>query len=404
MFTNALLLALREIRRNMMRSILTAIGIVIGIASVIAMVNIGKGASQSITQSVSKLGSNTLYIMPGRHRGPGSGLPSDTKPFTMHDVRALKNSVITLEAVSPVTSSQMNVRYKETNYQTSVKGVDNSYFKTQNWQLVAGSFFDESELQSGKNVCILGHTVVTNLFGSQRDIVGEKIRLKNFSCDVIGVLESKGSNTFGMDQDDQVLVPVKMFGRRIGGSDTVPLIIAMVKEQFSLDEAKMQIRRLLREQRHIESGEEDNFDIRSMTALIDTLSKITGMLTVMLGAVAAISLVVGGIGIMNIMLVSVTERTREIGIRMAIGAMARDILVQFLIEAVVLSALGGIVGVLLGIGISVLVAQIMDIALIIDVSIVIIALLFSMLIGIVFGIIPARKAANMNPIDALRFE
>jgi putative ABC transport system permease protein len=221
---------------------------------------------------------------------------------------------------------------------------------------------------------------------------------------VVGVLEAKGANTFGMDQDDLVLVPIKMFQRRISGNDNLHLIMAAVKENIPLEEAKLQIQRLMRERRHIKTGEEDNFSVRSMTALLDTITQITSMLTVMLGAVAAISLVVGGIGIMNIMLVSVTERTREIGIRMAVGAMAQDILVQFLIEAVVLSGIGGIVGIIMGMAITVGVSVAMDITLVIDPSITMIALLFSMLIGIVFGIIPARKAANMNPIDALRYE
>lgn len=253
-------------------------------------------------------------------------------------------------------------------------------------------------------MCVLGETVVKELFDSGESAVGKKIRLQNFSCEVIGVLEAKGANTFGMDQDDLVLVPIKMFQRRISGNDNIHLIMASVKENIPLEEAKLQIEQLLRERRHIKVGDEDNFSVQSLTALVDTISKITSLLTVMLGAVAAISLVVGGIGIMNIMLVSVTERTREIGIRMAVGAMAQDILIQFLIEAVVLSGLGGIVGIVIGMAITYGVAVGMDITLVLDPSITMIALLFSMLIGIVFGIIPARKAANMNPIDALRYE
>jgi putative ABC transport system permease protein len=403
MLFNAFLQAIREIRRNLMRSLLTATGIVIGIASVIAMVNIGKGASESITKSIGELGSSTLYIMPGQERGPGSR-SSLTKAFKMKDIDVLKSSLFTLDAISPLEGTSMTVIYKDKNYQTSIRGTDNDYFEIQNWMLKEGRKFEKSELRTGQNVCILGQTVINKLIVSDESIIGKKIRLQSFSCQVIGVLKAKGANTFGMDQDDLILVPIKMFQRRISGNDNIHLIMAAVNENIPLEAAKLQIRQLMRERRHIKDEEEDNFSIRSMTALLDTITQITSMLTIMLGAVAAISLVVGGIGIMNIMLVSVTERTREIGIRMAVGAMAQDILIQFLIEAIVLSGLGGIVGILIGITITFGVSKGMDIALVIDPGITMIALLFSMLIGIIFGIIPARKAANMNPIDALRYE
>jgi putative ABC transport system permease protein len=400
MFRNAFLQALREIRRNYMRSLLTAIGIVIGIASVIVMVNIGQGASQSITQSVEKLGSNTLYIMPGQHRGPGS----IEKPFKKKDIETLRSSIYALEGISPVQNSSMTVVYKEQNYRTTISGVENEYLDIQNWKIAEGRIFEKSEIRTGQNVCIIGESVSKALFENASSIIGERVRLKNFSCEVIGRLEAKGANTFGMDQDDIILVPFSLFQRRISGSDTIPLMMAAVKKNIPLEEAKIQIERVLRDRRHISSADEDDFSVRSMTALIDTISQVTTVLTIMLGAVAAISLIVGGIGIMNIMLVSVTERTREIGIRMAVGAMAKDILIQFLIESIVLSGLGGIVGVLMGIMITVGVSHSLDIMLVIDPSIILVALVFSMLIGIIFGIIPARKAANMNPIDALRYE
>ncbi|DAB39629.1 MAG TPA: multidrug ABC transporter substrate-binding protein [Sulfurovum sp. UBA12169] len=403
MLRNAFFQALREIRRNLMRSLLTAIGIVIGIASVIAMVNIGKGASKSITQSVEKLGSNTLYIMPGQQRGPGNRGAIEI-PFKKKDLETLRSSLYTLRAISPVENALMTIIYKDQNYRTNIRGVENDYLIAQNWNLQEGRVFDKSELRTGQNVCIVGQTVVKTLFAPSESIVGKRIRLKNFSCEVIGVLETKGANTFGSDQDDMLLVPFSLFQRRISGSDNIHLMIAAVKENIPLVEAKVQIEQLLRERRRIDSADEDNFSVRSMTALIDTISEVTTILTIMLGAVAAISLIVGGIGIMNIMLVSVTERTREIGIRMAVGAMAKDILIQFLIESIVLSGLGGVVGIVLGVAITFGVTLWLDIALVINPTITMVALFFSMLIGIVFGIIPARKAANMNPIDALRYE
>ena len=403
MLTNALLQALREIRRNLMRSLLTAMGIVIGIASVIAMVNIGKGASQSITGSISKLGSNTLFITPGQQHGPGNQ-SNVAIAFKTQDVDVIKQSVITLEAISAVEGSTMTALYGDQNYQTSVKGVENDYFDVQELTFASGREFTQSEAKSGLATCILGKTVVDKLFLKGEDPIGQKIRVQNFSCEVAGVLNPKGANTFGMDQDDVILVPLKMFLRRISGNENIHLIMAKVKSNIPLEEATMQIQQILRERRHLKPENDDNFSIRSMSALLDTIGQITGMLTIMLGAVAAISLVVGGIGIMNIMLVSVTERTREIGIRMAIGAMPQDILIQFLIEAVVLSGLGGIVGVIFGISITMIVSHFMQFTLIIDPTITIVSLLFSMLIGIVFGIIPARKASNMNPIDALRYE
>lgn len=403
MFHNAFIQAVREIRRNLMRSLLTAVGIVIGIASVIIMVNIGKGASQTITQSVEKLGSNTLYIIPGQNRGANTG--SVAKPFSKKDLETLRGSVYTLKAISPVQNVSMTVVYKEQNYRTMISGVENDYLQIQNWKVVKGRDFEAREIRTGKNVCIVGQTVIKSIFTTPNAlIVGEKIRLKNFSCEIIGTLDSKGANTFGMDQDDIVLVPFALFQRRISGTDTIPLMMAVVKPNIPLAEAKVQIERVLRQDRHIESIDEDDFSVRSMTALLDTVLQVTTALTLMLGAVAAISLVVGGIGIMNIMLVSVTERTREIGIRMAVGAMANDILVQFLIEAIVLSGFGGVVGIAFGVLMSVAISQGFDIVLVIDPSIVVVSLLFSTLIGIVFGIIPARKAACMNPIDALRFE
>ncbi len=403
MFVNALFLALSEIRRNLMRSILTMIGIVIGIASVIAMVNIGKGASASVTESVSKLGSRSLFIVPGQSKGMG-GQSTTASPFELKDIEVLKNTIFSLEAVTGVENTTLTVLYADQNYHTGVRGVENDYLVVQDWQIEKGRIFEKSELRSGQSVCIIGKTVAKKLFDKDSDIMGKKIRLEHFSCEVIGVLKEKGANTFGMDQDDVVLVPLKMFQRRISGSNKIHTIMASVKKGIPLEEANVQIRRIMREQRSLSKEDEDDFSIFTMQALLSTISGITQMLTVMLGFVAAISLVVGGIGIMNIMLVSVTERTREIGIRLAIGATADDILTQFLIESIVLSALGGIVGIMLGLIISWTVSQVMDIAFIVDSLTISVALVVSMGIGILFGFIPARKAAEKNPIEALRYE
>ncbi len=403
MFINAFILALREIRRNLMRSLLTMVGIVIGIASVIAMVNIAKGASASVTESVSKLGSRSLYIVPGQSKGMG-GHSTTAKPFEMRDIEVLKKNVYALEAVTGVENKSMTVMHGDKNYFTGIRGVGNDFLIIQEWQVAKGRAFSPSEQRSGQNVCLIGETVAGKLFKAGENPVGKKIRLEHFSCTIIGVLAKKGANTFGMDQDDVVLVPLRMFQRRIGGTNRVHLIMASAKKGIALDEAIVQIRRIMRQQRHIGPDAEDDFSIFTMQALLSTITSITSMLTVMLGFVAAISLVVGGIGIMNIMLVSVTERTREIGIRLAIGATSDDILTQFLIEAIVLSALGGIIGIVLGLAVSVGVAKSMDIALVIDPMIVTVALVVSMGIGILFGFIPARKAARKNPIEALRYE
>lgn len=403
MFINALLLALSEIKRNLMRSLLTMIGIVIGIASVIAMVNIGKGASASVTESVSKLGSRSMFVVPGQSRGMG-GQSTTARPFEMKDVEVLKNTIYSLEAVSGLENATLTVMYADQNYHTGVRGVESDYLIIQDWQIDKGRAFEAREIKSGQNVCIIGQTIIKKLFDNHVNPVGQKIRLERFSCEVIGTLKEKGANTFGMDQDDVVLVPLKMFQRRISGSTKIHTIMTSVKKGILLEEANIQIRRIMREQRSLSKDAEDDFSIYTMQALLSTISGITQMLTVMLGFVAAISLVVGGIGIMNIMLVSVTERTIEIGIRLAIGATADDILTQFLIESIVLSALGGIIGILFGISITWAVSSIMDIALIIDSLTISVALVVSMGIGIVFGFIPARKAASKNPIEALRYE
>lgn len=404
MLWNAFLLAIREIRRNVLRSILTVLGIVIGVASVIAMVMLGDGTTQQVTSSISKLGTNTLSISPGQERrGPPQGESQNSKPFTHDDVEAIEREILGLKAVAPISSSSATVVFGNANHSTSIYGTNNDYFIVKDWAFKEGEPFSPSELKAGKSVCIIGQTVREELFGEASPI-GQNMRLGTFSCKIKGLLEEKGSSTFGQDQDDTVIVPIKMIQRRMLGSQDISNITVAVKDNVSTTTVSSALNLLLRERRGIQKNETENFNIRDMKDIIETLSSTTKMLTMLLGAVAAISLVVGGIGIMNIMLVSVTERTREIGIRLAIGALEREVLLQFLVEAVVLSSLGGVVGILLGVLIAWGVTMTFNIPFVMNEGIILVAFLFSTMIGIVFGYFPAKKAANLNPIDALRHE
>ncbi len=404
MLLNAFVLALRTIRRNLLRSFLTILGIVIGVASVIAMVMLGEGTTAHVTNSITKLGSNMLIILPGQERrGPTRG-GGNFKPFDFHDVEALKQEITALRAVTTSEAKSINAVFGNTNYSTTVYGIDNDYFVIKDWDMEKGREFSASELGSGKAVCIIGKSIQKELFNNL-DPLQADIRLEKFSCKVIGLLQSKGAAAFGQDQDDVILIPLKIFQRRISGNKTdISSILVSMKEGVSTQRVQQEIKLLMRERRHIKEGEEDDFNIRDMKDIIETLSSTTQMLTMLLGAVAAISLIVGGIGIMNIMLVSVTERTREIGIRLAIGALEREVLTQFLVESVVLSSIGGIIGIVLGISITAVVTSVFEIPFIFSQSIVAVAFIFSMMVGIVFGYFPVRKAAKMNPIDALRYE
>lgn len=403
MIFNALLLAFREIRRSMMRSILTTLGIVIGVASVIAMVMLGDATTAYVSQSIAKLGTNMLMITPGQERrGPPSS-DLTAKRFTHTDVEALKHDISQIRGVAPVGSNTMQAVYGNENHSTTVEGSNNDYFIVKDWVFESGRSFNDAELQSGKAVCVIGETIRKELFGKQNPI-GESIRLENFSCQIIGVLHSKGAAMFGMDQDDIVVVPIRMFQRRISGNQDISRIMISASSSAAIENVKSAVTSLLQERRRIKAGAENDFNVRDMREMVQTLSSTTQMLTILLGAVAAISLLVGGIGIMNIMLVSVTERTREIGIRLAIGALEREVLLQFLIEAIVLSSLGGVIGILLGLGAGIGVSLFFDLPLVFNTFIIVVAFLFSTLIGIIFGYFPARKAAHLNPIDALRYE
>ena len=403
MLLNALLIAIKEIRRNILRSILTILGIVIGVASVIAMVMIGDGTTANVTANIEKLGSNMLNVRVGQEKRGAPRDDNSAKPFKIEDITAIKNEVSNLKGVTAENSSMANVVFGNKSNSSLIVGTTNDYFIIKDWEVEQGRIFEEGELSSGKSVCVLDITVVKKLFGAENPI-GATIRIKNFPCSVIGVLSSKGASSFGRDQDEVVITPLKMYQRKIQGNLDVSTIVVSVMEEKYIEDAKAQIISLMQDRRAVKVGEADNFHIRDMKDILNTMTSTTKMLTYLLGSIAAISLLVGGIGIMNIMLVSVTERTREIGIRLAIGAMQSEVLLQFLIEAIVLSTWGGIIGIFLGLGVGYGVVQIFELPYIINTQIILISFIFSTLIGVVFGYFPARKAARLNPIDALRYE
>ncbi|ODU51366.1 MAG: multidrug ABC transporter substrate-binding protein, partial [Thiobacillus sp. SCN 63-374] len=352
MLWNTLQLALRSIRRNLMRSFLTILGIVIGVAAVITMVTLGNGATKSVSDQISSMGSNLLMVMPGQRFGPGA-VPG--APFKSADVEAVRHQIAGVRLVAPVVNKSATAVYQANNWTTAITGSSNDYFEAGNWEIAAGRGFSEAEERSGKAVCVIGDTVRDKLFGRQNP-VGSQIRIKQFSCEVIGLLKAKGQSSMGSDQDDVVVMPLRTVQRRLSGNQDIGRLSISVKEGASIDAAKEQLTLLLRERRKIGENEDDDFRVMDTRQIAETLTSTTRILTMLLGAVAAVSLLVGGIGIMNIMLVSVTERTREIGIRLAIGALEREVLLQFLIEAVVLSSLGGLIGIALATGASIFLA------------------------------------------------
>ncbi len=400
MLWNTLLLAMRAIRRNVMRSFLTVLGIVIGVAAVITMVTLGNGATKSVSDQISSMGSNMLIVVPGQRFGPGSeGAPRFKSP----DVEAIRNQINAVERVAPMVNKTATAVYQANNWSTVINGSSNDYFQAGNWELAGGRSFSEVEEGAGKAVCVIGETVRNKLFGRQNP-VGSEIRIKQFSCEVVGLLKSKGQSAMGQDQDDVVVMPLRTVQRRLTGSQDINRLTVSVKDGASIDAVKNQLTLLMRERRNISENEEDDFRVMDTRQIAETLTSTTKILTMLLGAVAAVSLLVGGIGIMNIMLVSVTERTREIGIRLAIGALEREVLLQFLIEAVVLSSLGGLVGITLATGASIVLARLMGVPYIFDIGINLLSFIFSAAIGVIFGFFPARRAAGLNPIDALRHE
>jgi putative ABC transport system permease protein len=401
MWFNTLLLALRSIRRNLMRSFLTVLGIVIGVSAVITMVTLGNGATQAIQSQIAGLGTNLLQLRPGQRMGPGGG--GGGPAFEVADAEAIASQIGGVAAVAPESRTGATLVANGRNWSSLVTGSDNEWLKIGNWTVASGREFSSDELRAGSAVCLIGETVRRELFGN-REALGEPLRLKQISCNIVGVLGAKGQGAFGNDQDDMVLVPIKTLQRRLTGNTRVNTLLISMDEGSDAERVKSSLTQLMRERRKLASGDEDNFNVLDTKQLGETLSGTTRILTTLLGAVAAVSLLVGGIGIMNIMLVSVTERTKEIGLRLAIGALEREVLMQFLIEAVVLAAIGGLIGIVLATGASIGLSKLMDVPYVFNPGVNLLSFLFSAGIGVVFGYFPARRAARLDPIEALRHE
>lgn len=403
MYKESFLMAWASLIANKMRSILTMLGIIIGVAAVIALVSIGNGVKQDIQNSISSLGSNLLMVMPGAPRTPGVR-PSQgsMKSLKVSDYQAI-SKLDGVKAASPYTANSYVTIYQSKNWTTTVSGVSSNFQDVNNWTLAEGRFISSKNVENRERVAVVGQTVVKNLFAGE-DPVGKEIRVKNIPFRVIGVLNSKGNGTMGNDQDDVIFIPYTTAMERVEGVDYLRMVYVVASDDNGIDRLQSDIENLLRVRHSIKDTNLDDFNIQNMKSIMETMEQTTGTLTLFLGAVAAISLVVGGIGIMNIMLVSVTERTREIGIRKALGATYFVIVTQFLIEAVVISLMGGLIGIALGIGASKLIGLASGMSTVISVPTIVLSFAFSMAIGLVFGIYPARKAAKLNPIDALHYE
>ena len=403
MYKESFLMAWASLVANKLRSLLTMLGIIIGVAAVIALVSIGNGVKQDIEDSISSLGSNLLVVLPGAPRTPGAR-PSQgsMKSLKISDYEAIAK-LEGVKAASPMTNGSYVVIYQNKNWTTSVAGVNSNFQDVNNWTMTSGRFFSDKNVQNRERVAVVGQTVVKNLFADE-DPVGKEIRVKNIPFRVIGVLKSKGNGTMGNDQDDTVLIPYTTSMERVEGIDYLRRVYVVSKDDEGIDRLQADIENLLRVRHNIKDTNLDDFNIQNMKSIMETVAQTTGTFTLFLGAVAAISLVVGGIGIMNIMLVSVTERTREIGVRKALGATYSVIVTQFLIEAVVISLIGGFIGIAFGIGASKVIGMVSGMSTVVSVPTIIMSFAFSMAIGLIFGIYPARKAAKLNPIDALHYE
>ena len=397
----SLLLALREIRRHLLRSVLTVLGIVIGVAAVITMVTVGNGVTASVRSQIASLGANTLMVVPNSSgRQAGAAAP---RPFAAEDIGAIRAQIGGIDAVAGQANSTQTATADGINWQTSVTGTSNDGIAIQAMTIVAGRSFTATEEAAGKTVCILGETLRKNLFANV-DPLGRELRVGKLACPIIGMLKERGQGGMGNDQDDVVLMPLRTVQRQIIGTPDIYWIVIGVNPAYDNTTVSADLGRLLRERRHLAPGQSDDFRLIDMKQISDTVSGTLKVMTGLVAAIASISLIVGGIGIVNIMLVSVTERTREIGIRLAIGALAREVRLQFLTEAVVLCSLGGAIGIALSFGLSMLITNLMAVDFVFDPLINLGSLLFSSLLGIVFGYVPAQRAAALNPIDALRHE
>ena len=404
MYKEGFLMAWASLVANKMRSLLTMLGIIIGVAAVIALVSIGYGVRSQIQDSISSLGSNLLMVYPGAPRTPGVRPTADSqKTLKLEDYTTISH-LQDVDMASPVSAgSSYVVIYTNKNWTTSVNGVNADFQYINNWTVKSGRFITASQVERRERVAVIGNTVATNLFGTE-DPVGKDIRIKNNPYKVIGVLESKGSGSFGNDQDDVIYIPYTTGMERLQGVNYLRMIYIKAKDGVDLNRLQTDVENILRVRHNIKNPELDDFNVRNMATIMATVEETTATMTLFLGAVAAISLIVGGIGIMNIMLVSVTERTREIGVRKALWATYRVIVMQFLIEAVVISLVGGAIGILVGIGASKLIGALTSMKTVISMGPILLSFGFSMAIGLIFGLYPARKAAKLNPIDALHYE
>jgi putative ABC transport system permease protein len=401
---NLLKVALKSILKSRMRSLLTALGIIIGVAAVVVMVAIGDGAQIQVEQQISALGSNLIIIFPGSTNSGGIRMGAGSiNRFTMQDVEKIQEEATLIKAVSPIVRTGGQVIGGTGNWSTQVQGVATNFLEIREWPLSSGDFFTDKDIVSRAKVAVLGQTVVTQLFPNE-DPIGQQIRIRNVPFKVIGVLSSKGQSSFGTDMDDIIMAPATTVLDRLVGGIYITYIQASAITTNQINAAQEELTRIMREAHHLNPGEDDDFTVRNQAELTEAATETSKILTILLASVAGVSLIVGGIGIMNIMLVSVTERTREIGIRLSVGARTSDVMIQFLTEAIVLSLAGGLIGVLLSVGIIFILNNYTSMIAVISPQIIFIAVSFAGVIGIFFGFYPARKAANLNPIDALRYE
>ncbi len=400
-FLNVIKIALRALRRSAMRSVLTALGIIIGVAAVIAMVSIGNGAKSQVEASIASLGQNIISVFPGNFTAGGvRGGFGSASSLTVEDAMAISNEIPGVVALSPEMRDRSQILANGLNWNTQVMGEDVPYLDIRIWPVAEGSMFTEADVRSAAKVCVIGRTVADKLF-PDGDPVGQTLRIRNIPFKVVGVLEAKGFNYFGQDQDDTLIIPYTSHLKRIARRPNLNSIVVQAESPEQMERIQQDITDLLQQRRN---GRDPDFTVRNQQELAEAATKTTKTMTVLLGAIAGVSLIVGGIGIMNIMLVSVTERTREIGIRLAVGAHGRDVLTQFLIEAIILSSMGGALGVILGVGSSQLISKLNGWPVLVSTSAIFGAVAFSAAIGVFFGFYPARKAAQLDPIDALRYE